>query len=81
MKVADCKPRHRPSRHPRPRHPRPADRIAWVTKLAAAGPPESEEDIAEAWGLLSEREAIEKKMTDEVRARLAMRGIQVHAAG
>jgi hypothetical protein len=30
--------------------------------------------------LVSDREAIEKRMTDEVRARLAMRGIRVAAA-
>jgi hypothetical protein len=62
-------------------HPRPADRIAWVTKLAAAGPPESTGDVEDAWTLLSQREVIEKQMTDEVRARLAMRGIRVQAAG
>jgi Zn-dependent protease with chaperone function len=62
-------------------HPRPADRIAWMTQIAAAGPAESAEDIEDAWSLLSQREVIEKRMTDEVRARLAMRGIRVQAAG
>jgi len=61
-------------------HPRPADRIAWVTKIAAAGPPESDEDAAEAWSLLAQRDVIEKQMTDEVRVRLARRGIRVQAA-
>ena len=61
-------------------HPRPVDRIAWVTKIAAAGPPQDERDASEAWSLLTGREALEKKMTDEVRTRLAMRGIRVHAA-
>jgi Zn-dependent protease with chaperone function len=61
-------------------HPRPADRIAWVTKIAAAAPPETDEDVQEAWTLLADRESIEKKMTDEVRARLATRGIRVQAA-
>lgn len=60
-------------------HPRPVDRIAWVTKLAAGGPPESEEDVRDAWALVSGREALEKRMTDEVRARLARRGIRVSA--
>jgi len=61
-------------------HPRPVDRIAWVTKIAAAGPAESPEDLEEAWSLLAERESIEKQMTDEVRVRLARRGIAVQAA-
>jgi Zn-dependent protease with chaperone function len=60
-------------------HPRPVDRIAWVTKLAAAGPPETDEDAGEAWGLLVQREALEKRMTDEVRIRLGRRGITLRA--
>jgi Zn-dependent protease with chaperone function len=62
-------------------HPRPVDRIAWVTKLAAEGPAESPEDAEDAWTLLAEREVLEKQMTEEVRVRLAQRGIQVVAAG
>jgi Zn-dependent protease with chaperone function len=61
-------------------HPRPVDRIAWVTKIGAAAPPEAADDAEDAWSLLSGREAIEKRMTDEVRSRLAMRGIRVQAA-
>jgi len=66
--------------HPYDSHPRPADRIAWVRKIAAPDPPETEQDTAQAWSLLSEREDIERRMTDEVRSRLAMRGIRVVAA-
>jgi Zn-dependent protease with chaperone function len=61
-------------------HPRPVDRIDWVTKLAAEGAPASDDDAADAWGLLADREALEKDMTDEVRARLAARGIRVAVA-
>jgi Zn-dependent protease with chaperone function len=61
-------------------HPRPVDRIAWVTKIAAEAPAETADDAEGAWSLLSGREAIEKRMTDEVRSRLAMRGIRVQAA-
>jgi Zn-dependent protease with chaperone function len=62
-------------------HPSPADRVAWVTRIAAAGAPDGEEDARDAWSLLPNREAIEKRMTDEVRARLAMQGFRVPAGG
>jgi Zn-dependent protease with chaperone function len=58
-------------------HPPPVDRIAWVRKLGAVGPPETEEDLRDAWSLLESREDVEKRMTDEVRARLALRGVRV----
>jgi Zn-dependent protease with chaperone function len=61
-------------------HPRPADRIAWVTRLAAEGAPPAEDDALDAWSILSDRETIEKRMSDELRARLAMKGIRVQAA-
>jgi Zn-dependent protease with chaperone function len=60
-------------------HPPPADRIAWVERLTAEAPPETAADVGPAWALLSNREAIEKRMTDEVRTRLAKRGIRVEA--
>jgi Zn-dependent protease with chaperone function len=61
-------------------HPPPADRIAYVRKFELAGPPETDDDVRDAWTLLSEREAIEKRMTDEVRAQLAAQGVRVEAA-
>ena len=60
-------------------HPRPVDRIAWVMKIAAPAPRDAEGDSDEAWSLLSTREAIETRMTETVRARLARRGIRVEA--
>jgi Zn-dependent protease with chaperone function len=61
-------------------HPRPVDRIEWVTRIAADGAPATEDDALDAWSILSDREAIEKRMSDELRARLAMKGIRVQAA-
>jgi Zn-dependent protease with chaperone function len=58
-------------------HPPPVDRIAWVTRLAAPAAQEGEGEDDEAWSLLATREAIEKRMTETVRARLAVRGIRV----
>jgi len=58
-------------------HPRPVDRIAWVSRIGAAAPEESEDDSAEAWSLLGDRESIEQRMTDVVRTRLAMRGVPI----
>jgi Zn-dependent protease with chaperone function len=60
-------------------HPRPVDRIAWVTRIAAQGAPAAEDDALDAWSILSDREAIEKRMSDELRSRLAMKGIRVNA--
>lgn len=60
-------------------HPRPADRIAWVTRIGAEGAPVAEDDAQDAWSILSDREGIEKRMSDELRSRLAMKGIRVHA--
>jgi Zn-dependent protease with chaperone function len=48
-------------------HPRPADRIAWVGGLEATGAPESDDGEA-AWDLFTDREAVERTMTDHVRA-------------
>ena len=62
-------------------HPSPADRIAWVTRLAAPASQAGEGDADEAWSLLATREAIEKRMTERMRARLATRGIRVAASG
>jgi hypothetical protein len=61
-------------------HPRPADRIAWVTKLAA--PPRqdaAESDSLEAWSLFADRAALEERMTSVVRGHLAVQGVRVAA--
>jgi Zn-dependent protease with chaperone function len=58
-------------------HPSPADRIVWLTKLAAPGPPGSADDAIDAWLLVGERAALEERMTEAVRAQLAQRGISV----
>jgi hypothetical protein len=61
-------------------HPRPADRIAWVTRMAATGVPPADDDGLEAWSILSDRHSLETRMTDELRARLALGGIRVQGA-
>jgi Zn-dependent protease with chaperone function len=61
-------------------HPRPADRIAWVTRIAAPSPEETPIDAEDAWALLADRKVIEERMTSEVRARLARQGIRIQAA-
>jgi Zn-dependent protease with chaperone function len=48
-------------------HPPPTQRIAWVRALGASGTPASPDDDDPAWTLLSDREALERKMTDEIR--------------
>jgi ferric-dicitrate binding protein FerR (iron transport regulator) len=58
-------------------HPPPADRIAWVARIAASDPHETDQDAQDAWSLLASREAIEQRMTSEIWARLAMRGIRI----
>jgi Zn-dependent protease with chaperone function len=58
-------------------HPRPIDRLAWVAKLAAPLPQDEEGDADDAWSLLSRREALEERMTEAMRTRLARRGIRM----
>ncbi len=58
-------------------HPRPADRIEWVRRIGAAGAPAEADDSDEAWTLLSGREALEKRMTDELRSRFAKHGLRL----
>jgi Zn-dependent protease with chaperone function len=60
-------------------HPRPVDRLAWVGKLAAPVPQDEEGDADDAWSLLSQREALEERMTEAMRTRLARRGIRMQA--
>ncbi len=60
-------------------HPRPVDRIAWVGDVACAHGADPD-DGAPAWGLFSDREALERRLTDEVRANVAARhGVQIPA--
>jgi len=47
-------------------HLRPVDRIAWVSKIAAPAPTEGQDEATEAWSLLGDREAVARRMTDEV---------------
>jgi Zn-dependent protease with chaperone function len=60
-------------------HPRPIDRVAWVGDVAgqhAAQPG----DAAPAWDLFADREALERRLTDEVRANVAARhGVEIPA--
>jgi Zn-dependent protease with chaperone function len=57
-------------------HPRPADRIAWVGDLSS-----THLDIggdAPAWQLFADREALEQRLTDDVRANVAARhGVEI----
>jgi Zn-dependent protease with chaperone function len=62
-------------------HPRPADRIAWVSKLAVAAPTPSADDASSAWTLLASRQAVETRMTEHMRSRLAAQGIHLTPAG
>jgi Zn-dependent protease with chaperone function len=60
-------------------HPRPADRIAWVGDVACAFEVDLE-DGAPAWTLFADREELERRLTDEVRANLrARRGVEIPA--
>jgi Zn-dependent protease with chaperone function len=59
-------------------HPRPVDRIAWVRALGVSMPVD-DAARAPAWGLFSNREALERRMTDEIRGNLAINGLVVHA--
>ena len=58
-------------------HPRPADRIAWVGDVACAHGADVDEG-APAWALFADREALERRLTDEVRANVAARhGVRI----
>ena len=61
-------------------HPCPADRIAWARALACEGRPRVPADLEPAWGLFEDRQAIEAKMTSEVRERVrATNGVELSA--
>lgn len=51
-------------------HPCPRDRIAWVGPLTA-GTALEPADSQPAWDLFSDREAVERQMTDQIRAAVA----------
>lgn len=53
-------------------HPAPLQRFAWVHALGATGVPAAEDDDAPVWELFSDREALERQMTDQIRANVAM---------
>lgn len=60
-------------------HPRPVDRIAWVGDVPCAHGIDLD-DGSPAWALFTDRDALERRLTDEVRANLAARhGVQVPA--
>lgn len=51
-------------------HPRPVDRIAWVGDVPSAHAADVD-GHAPAWALFADREALERRLTDEVRANVA----------
>ncbi len=60
-------------------HPSPADRIAWVEKLNAPGE-EADTQGNDVWSLFSNREDIERGMTELVRRNVAMiYGVEIAA--
>jgi Zn-dependent protease with chaperone function len=60
-------------------HPRPADRVAWVGDVACAHGDDLD-DRSPAWDLFADREALERRLTDEVRANVATRhGVAIPA--
>lgn len=58
-------------------HPAPADRLAAAKAMAADGEPAMEGDDEDAWSLFDDREALERRMTDEVRDILGAQGVVV----
>ncbi|HEV8268577.1 MAG TPA: M48 family metallopeptidase, partial [Thermoanaerobaculia bacterium] len=51
-------------------HPAPAERFAWARALSTGSPSRSADDGDEAWSLFSDREALEKRLTDDVRTNI-----------
>ena len=60
-------------------HPRPVDRIAWVRQLPQQGAPDTDAG-GDAWSLFTDRETIERLMTEEVRGVLVGRGVEILSA-
>ncbi len=53
-------------------HPRPADRIAWVGDVTSTHPSDPE-TVAPAWELFTDRDTLERQLTDQVRSNVAER--------
>jgi Zn-dependent protease with chaperone function len=66
---------------PNDSHPKPAQRIELVAQLASAAPAAdvnaNEDDVVDAWSLLSQRKVVEEWMTEAVRSTLANRGVRL----
>ncbi len=60
-------------------HPAPADRFLWVNALGAKGTGLKPGDTAEAWTLFQDAENLQREMTSQIRASLAMDGIAISA--
>jgi Zn-dependent protease with chaperone function len=60
-------------------HPRPVDRITWTSEVSRTHGADPDDD-SPAWALFADREALERRLTDEVRARVATsRGVKIVA--
>jgi tetratricopeptide (TPR) repeat protein len=60
-------------------HPAPADRFTWVNALGAKGTGLKPGDTAEAWTLFQNPDHLQREMTTQIRASLAMDGIAISA--
>jgi Zn-dependent protease with chaperone function len=62
------------SRKPTPydSHPSPVDRIAWVDALNVEGGAAQPDDRSDAWSLFSDRQELERCLTDEIRKNVAV---------
>lgn len=58
-------------------HPAPADRFEWVHALGAKGTGLNPGDTAEVWTVFSNPDHLQREMTTQIRASLAMDGIAV----
>ena len=58
-------------------HPAPADRYQWVHALGATGTGLKPGDTAEVWTVFSNPDQLQREMTTQIRASLAMDGIAI----
>jgi Zn-dependent protease with chaperone function len=58
-------------------HPAPADRFSWVRALGATGTGLKPGDTAEVWSVFSNPDQLQREMTTQIRASLAMDGIAI----
>lgn len=58
-------------------HPAPADRFQWVHALGAKGTGLKPGDTAEAWTLFHDPDQLQREMTTQIRASLALDGIAI----